>query len=134
MTWDDVKAAMPKRGDIKDWASVKANWWEWGWLSDVFPRGISPTDIDALVEINGKFLFIETKAPGKTVETGQRLALERLRDVTGAWLLYIWGPRNDPKHFRLEGPGGYVQDGVAAEGQQTIRQICEWWVSSVCRP
>jgi hypothetical protein len=39
---------------------------------------IRPTDIDAMVERHGAYLLFETKAPGKAVEDGQRIALEGL--------------------------------------------------------
>lgn len=50
----------------------------WDDIADCFPRGIRPTDIDGMVEINGKFLFMEEKRQGAAPESGQRLALKRL--------------------------------------------------------
>jgi len=44
-----------------------------------FPRAIGMTDVDATVEINGRFLFLEWKGQGvETVPTGQRIYFERL--------------------------------------------------------
>lgn len=51
-------------------------------LSDLFdrafPRGISPTDVDAMVEVNDHFLFLEFKKQGVDVPNGQRYALRLL--------------------------------------------------------
>ena len=43
---------------------------------------ISPTDIDAFIEIRGEvFIFIEAKFGDAEMPLGQRLALERLTDT-----------------------------------------------------
>lgn len=50
----------------------------WDWLLGAFPRGIVPTDIDGLVEINDHLLFLEEKGAGVVSPLGQRLALKAL--------------------------------------------------------
>lgn len=50
-------------------------WDEW---IECFPRGIRPADIDGMVEINGRFLFMEEKGLGATLTSGQGYALRRL--------------------------------------------------------
>jgi hypothetical protein len=50
----------------------------WDDFIAAFPRGIRPTDIDAMVEINGHFLFIEQKGAGVSLGNGQRRALAAL--------------------------------------------------------
>jgi hypothetical protein len=51
----------------------------WGWLKGAFVReSILPTDIDGLVEVNGKFLLFENKYVGATMSNGQRQTLEKL--------------------------------------------------------
>lgn len=50
----------------------------WDDLIPCFPRGIRPTDVDGMVEMNGHFLFMEEKSAGKSVDHGQHLALKRL--------------------------------------------------------
>jgi hypothetical protein len=51
----------------------------WGWLKGAFIReNILPTDIDGLVEVNGKFLLFENKYVGATMSQGQRQTLEQL--------------------------------------------------------
>ena len=55
------------------------------WDEDIkcFPRGIQPTDIDGMVEIHGKFLFIEEKGAGVNMGVGQSLAFRRLSQLPG---------------------------------------------------
>jgi hypothetical protein len=54
--------------------------WDWSFLQGAFPRGITPMDIDAKVEISGHFLAFETKDEAKGVDRGQARSL--------AYLLY----------------------------------------------
>jgi hypothetical protein len=35
----------------------------WDWMAGCFPRGIMPTDLDGVVEINGHVLFIDRSVP-----------------------------------------------------------------------
>ncbi len=51
---------------------------DWGFLKDCFPRKIEPTDLDGLVEINGRALILEWKRTGARMTDGQRYALEGL--------------------------------------------------------
>ena len=46
-------------------------------LDECFPGRIAMTDVDGLVEINGRFLFIEWKRRGD-VPAGQRIMFERM--------------------------------------------------------
>lgn len=49
---------------------------DWDFLLPAF-RGtkIRPMDFDCVIERNNKFLIFETKAPGKGIDTGQRITL-----------------------------------------------------------
>lgn len=66
----------------------------WDDLIAAFPRNIRPTDIDAMVEINGHFLFIEQKSAGVALENGQRRALLALSEQPNTTVL-IMRPVND---------------------------------------
>lgn len=50
----------------------------WDYLMSAFPRGIMPTDVDGMAEVNGHFLFIEQKREGASVPRGQMRALKNL--------------------------------------------------------
>ena len=66
-------------GDIRNGPyATRAKEYVWSTIRDAFPRGITPTDIDGMVEINNCFFIFEGKTEGKQIETGQQLALKRL--------------------------------------------------------
>lgn len=50
----------------------------WDEFIEQFPRGIRPTDVDGLVEINDSFLFLEQKGAGVPMPQGQFHAFKRL--------------------------------------------------------
>jgi len=50
----------------------------WDFLDGVFPRGIIPTDIDGMVEVNGHILFLEEKRAGASPSGGQLSAFRQL--------------------------------------------------------
>jgi len=51
---------------------------------------IMPTDIDGLVERNGKFLVIEFKPVGKQTPTGQVITLTRLAAIPGFTVIIVY--------------------------------------------
>lgn len=59
-------------------------------FAECFPGRIAMTDIDATVEINGKFLFLEFKdGESFAVPTGQRIYFERLTSLSKAITVII---------------------------------------------
>jgi hypothetical protein len=65
----------------------------WDYIDEVLQpiRGIRCADVDALVEINGMFLSIETRNPGKAIPLGQRLRTDALLRTGLVTHLDIWG-------------------------------------------
>ena len=59
-------------------------------LDECFPGRIAMTDVDGLVEINGRFLFLEWKRQGE-VPAGQRIMFERLTRHPEFTVLVILG-------------------------------------------
>lgn len=49
-----------------------------GAFDDCFPPRIGMSDVDGVVELGGRFLFLEWKAAGGTVQTGQRIMFEQI--------------------------------------------------------
>ncbi len=66
--WDCEKHGCYKQKCIPDW----------GFLQGVFPRGCRPTDIDGVVELDGRFLFLEWKHTGGSLQKAQRRLFQRL--------------------------------------------------------
>jgi hypothetical protein len=88
-----------------------------------FPRGIMPTDLDGVVEINGHVLFIEQKGRGGSIHGGQaRLlrVLERFPDAA------VWLIRETTKPNVLE---AIYRDGDTAPSgwwPYTLSQLRTW--------
>lgn len=64
---------------------------DWGILKDCFPRGISPTDIDGLIEIKGNLLVLEWKKPGAVIQEGQQQALRGISLYRKATVFVVFG-------------------------------------------
>jgi hypothetical protein len=75
------------------------NIWDWGFLDECFqPTRIKVTDIDGLIERNGRFLVIETKLPNVDIPKGQAILFNALVKTGYFHVLIIWGKRNQPEH------------------------------------
>lgn len=86
----------------------------WDWMMGAFPRSIRPTDIDGMVEVNGRFLFIEQKRAGAQIPHGQSLALKRLTAASPlVTVLILWETDDDDKLKCMA-----IQDGC--EGTLTV--------------
>ena len=51
---------------------------DWGPLDGYLPRGCRPTDVDGIIEIDGRFLLLEFKSHGGQLQCAQRWLFERL--------------------------------------------------------
>lgn len=58
-----------------------------------------PTDVEGFVERNGKFLILETKAPGVQLKLGQMITFRRLIDTGFFTVIIIWGQTNEPEEI-----------------------------------
>jgi hypothetical protein len=75
--------------------------WDWACLKGCFPRDISPTDIDGLVEIKGRFLMFEAKGPGKGVAAGQRYTLNAVAALPEWTVIVVWGDPGQPRSMAV---------------------------------
>jgi hypothetical protein len=99
----------------------------WEYLNQFFPRGIEFSDIDAVVEIGGLILMIETKHPGKIIPNGQKGMYEVFLNMPNVKLLCVWGKMPDTV-TRLE-----IHDGLGtpkvidpATSFDVIRAVNDW--------
>ena len=58
-------------------------------FAECFPRKIAMTDVDAMVEMGGKFLMIEWKAKGGVLGRGQEIMFERLTKDNDKFVVYV---------------------------------------------
>lgn len=86
--------------NIRDVEYYQGSFWDWSFLNDVFTHNIKVSDIDGVVERNGKFLYIETKRPNKPITTGQDIMHQAWLNQ-GHTVLRIWGIENKPERATL---------------------------------
>ena len=108
--------------------------WNWDCLGDVLPGKLTPSDIDGIIERNGKFLVIETKhARSKTIPKGQYITLKRLHDTGLFTVLIVYGDKDKPQEMDVWYPKDIV---FGTWGQTTGRKECsvndmqllvKWW-------
>lgn len=84
--------------DIANWDAYMRGRWTWTGFryEDAFPRKIGFSDIDAVVEMDGRFLFIETKHYEGVglipqIPRGQELMLKRLAKLPGVRVIVLYG-------------------------------------------
>lgn len=69
------------RETVTDWGEIL--------LGCELPRGIQPSDIDGIIEINDRFLVLEKKRIGEPMLKGQRMLLDRLAHRRGFTVLTL---------------------------------------------
>lgn len=93
---------------------------------DVLPGKISFTDVDAMVEVGGRFLFMEWK-DGADFPVGQRLLFERMTRDRRFRALLVDG---DAEHMVVRGfaivAGGAVGRWWAGDMQNLLAYIRMW--------
>lgn len=72
---------MSERGNIYSPFAARAKEYAWAACLRHAPRQITPSDIDYVVDCNGRFLLFEMKSEGAEMPTGQRILLERLLEA-----------------------------------------------------
>lgn len=123
--------------DIRNRESFANGRWDWdaAGYSSAFPRKISPTDIDGMVEVGGRFLFIEQKeyhpdmgAP-MFMPKGQRMALERLAALPKVTVLYIAGEKSEHAPWWMLNMGtGRIWDLRNEQDVDARRTILRSWL------
>lgn len=100
-------------------------WWDD--LIDCFPGKVMPTDIDAVVEMNGHFLFLEEKRAGNTMPEGQaRLfrELSKLAPVAVICFRPVAGESGDMEVLHLD--GGRRNGWERCSRDELRRRLREW--------
>ena len=102
--------------------------WDWAILDGCFGQTrIRPTDIDGMVERNGNFLFLETKAPGAHLPKGQELSFKRLVKRAGAVVIVVWGEQNKPEQLQVFSPKNPDGKLIDADAELFRRYVQRWY-------
>ena len=101
--------------------------WDWAILDGCFgTTRIKPTDVDGLVERNGMFLVLETKAPGAHLPEGQAITFKALVRKAGAVVIVVWGEQNrvqKTKVFSRKYPDGLEE----TANNDRLRELVSGW-------
>lgn len=93
------------RGAIRNPEAFLAARWDWSFLEGCFGQTrISPSDIDACIERNGHFLWMENKPADGSVPRGQARIFDRLR-ARGDTVIVISGRQEEPPWHMQIWPG-----------------------------
>ena len=100
--------------------------WDYAFTNACFPRGIRPTDIDFMVEMNKHFLFGEFAQPNKELSKGQEYALNRLARQPNTTVFRVVGfPPNSVGEWEVIGSGR------SGTGTDSFLEFLREWVESV---
>ena len=114
---------------IRNFEHLAKNTWDWACFDGCFGgTKISMSDIDGVVERGGNFLFVETKAPGATINMGQSILLSHLAKLENAYVLVVWGKPGKAEKVQVW-PDGQVYD-IDTEGLR--KMVSKWfkWANS----
>lgn len=105
--------------------------WDWGFLDGCFSNtGIKVSDLDGIVERNGRFLVFETKSPGADIPTGQAIMFESMV-ATGLFnVMLIWGKPSTPERIRIYTP--HNPEGLELEAtSDMVQAIVKGWFKDI---
>lgn len=104
-----------------------ANLWDWAILDGCFTGKMRPTDIDGLIERNGKFLLLEAKSPGVAIGYGQQRTYDALLR-NNFTIIIIWGKPQQPERIRVSTMhNGKVVTHERAADADVLRDVVKRW-------
>ena len=107
---------------IRNMEAFTNSLWDWAILDGCFgSTRIRPTDIDGLVERNGKFLMLEAKGMGVAIPFGQRITFDSLVSTGVFTVVVVWGTPGNVQHVQV------WPDEVRAAGREELRAIVSSW-------
>lgn len=112
------------RDPLRWFADIKLR--NWSYLKGAFPRGIIPTDLDAIVEINGWFLILENKFLSGDLAVGQRRLFEALIDLNRTTVFVIkTDERTEPVSMTMMLMDGRIH--TIEANRSRVFQACQKW-------
>ena len=121
MQWDCAQAGCFNENHRLDFSHFKT----------ALPGRMSFTDIDAVVEINEHFLFLEMKSHQNELPIGQKIFFERLTKISDKIVaVFLCGEARDMRITNIR----HAYNGVYSDWQpcdlngvnQFIEQFCQW--------
>ena len=103
-----------------------------GALEDCFGGKIRPTDIDGIVERNGRFLIFEWKRDGVETPVGQKILFERLTMHGDITVFVVWHETDHPDVVTKAGmfKKGHWK-GEKVTDLEGVQKACSQWFERV---
>ena len=95
--------------------------WDWGFLDGCFAGGIRVSDLDGIVERNGKFLVLEGKSLRRGIPSGQRYMFNALKRLGCFEIVILWGEANSVEFMQI-----WPHDKMPA-GAEDIQDFVRSW-------
>jgi hypothetical protein len=102
--------------------------WDFAIFDGCFTPKIKPTDVDGLVERNGRFLLIETK--GKDVQDltrGQAITYQALAELGVFTILVMFGDRNCPQRAMIIRENGDFEHYLKTDLEEMREVVADWF-------
>ena len=102
--------------------------------------GISPTDIDLMLELNGNFCMAEIKKEGTYLTTGQKILFKNMAEMcrnSGKQFVAFYCTHNEPAHKPVLAAytkvksylSTYNSDFTELEKEMTLDQAIQGWMA-----
>jgi hypothetical protein len=102
--------------------------WDWAILDGCWGGSrIRPTDIDGLVERNGRFLYLEAKAPGVPLKLGQEITFQSLARNPANTVVIFWGNAATGRIERIRVLYSGSQRDLARPSLAELRRVVRDW-------
>lgn len=114
------------RHDCTRWGCLIDKMPSWDFMEGCFPRDIMPSDVDGLVEVDGRFLLIEQKGYGVSLTAAQSRAHKRLVAAAPPGIitvLYLRETRDENYFDCLVFP---VTEGTQGFERRSIPEVQQW--------
>ena len=98
---------------------------KFGVFDDCFPRRINFTDVDGIIEMGGKFLMLEWKGDGGSIQRAQHLLYERFTSGTGNVALVVHGNAED---MSVRAFGYYIAGHYHEAKAATLIDLKKWLI------
>ena len=114
---------------IRNMDNYVAALWDWSCFNDCFGNSrIRVSDLDGIVERNGKFLVLEVKSHGASVPIGQQRMFNAMAETGAFTVVVLFGETNAPQRMRVTTRhNGRVVSVEKPADMDTVRDMVKRW-------
>ena len=104
--------------------------WNYDFINERLPGKRAVSDIDGSLERKGNFLFIETKATGAGIPTGQLILYEQLVCTGVANVLFVYGDTDCPIYYqkmKKKGNKAVLGEKKSIDAERLASMVRSWY-------